>query len=130
MGPIYDVDALKQFLDDTAGGRVPVLAIVRAFESARQAEQLANEEPGVNVPEALVQRMAEAERQEREADEALAIARELVVAIRPLVAGIIVAGEGGKVSAALEILGALGAEPAAPGASSVEAQPVQLEGTW
>ena len=131
MGPIYDVDALKQFLDDIGDRRVPVLAVVRAFESARQAEQLANEEPGVNVPETLVQRMADAERQEREADEALAIARELVVAIRPLVAGIIVAGEGGKVSAALEILGVLGELPAAPVAGAApEAAPVQLEGTW
>jgi len=107
MGPIYDVDALRQFLTETTAQRVPVIAIVRAFASARQAEQLANEEPGVNVPEALVQRMAEAERTGRVADEALAIARELVVAIRPLVAGIIVAGAGGKVGAALDILGAL-----------------------
>ena len=61
MGPIYDVDALRQFLEDTAGQRVPVIAVVRAFETARQAEQLANEEPGVSVPESLVQRMAEAE---------------------------------------------------------------------
>jgi homocysteine S-methyltransferase len=107
MGPIYDVDALRQFLDDTAGQRVPVIAVVRAFETARQAEQLANEEPGVSVPESLVQRMAEAERVGRVAEEALAIARELVVAIRPLVAGIIVAGAGGRVGAALDILGAL-----------------------
>ena len=107
MGPIYDVDALRQFLDETSAERVPVLAIVRAFESARQAEQLANEEPGVSVPGVLVRRMAEAERTGRVADEALAIARELVVAIRPLVSGIIVAGAGGKVAAALDILGAL-----------------------
>jgi homocysteine S-methyltransferase len=109
MGPIYDVDALRQFLTETTAQRVPVLAIVRAFDSARQAEQLANEEPGVNVPESLVLRMAEADRAGRAADEALAIARELVVAIRPLVAGIIVAGVGGKVSHALDILGALAA---------------------
>ncbi|AMY09797.1 Bifunctional homocysteine S-methyltransferase/5,10-methylenetetrahydrofolate reductase [Luteitalea pratensis] len=107
MGPIYDVDALRQFLEDTAGQRVPVIAVVRAFETARQAEQLANEEPGVSVPESLVQRMAEAERVGHVAEEALAIARELVVAIRPLVAGIIVAGAGGRVGAALDILGAL-----------------------
>ncbi len=111
MGPIYDVDALRLFLDETATRRLPVLAIVRAFESARQAEQLANEEPGVSVPEALVHRMSEAERDGRVAEEALAIARELVVAIRPLVAGIIVAGAGGKVAAALDILGALQVAP-------------------
>lgn len=109
MGPVYDVDALRQFLDDTSDRRVPVLAVVRAFESARQAEQLANEEPGVNVPEALVARMADAERAGRVAEEALAIARELVAAITPLVAGIIVSGSGGTVATALEILGATAA---------------------
>ncbi len=107
MGPVYDVEALRQFLVESAAQPVPVVAIVRAFESARQAEQLANEEPGVSVPEALVQRMNDAERAGRVAEEALAIARELVVAIKPLVAGIIVAGAGGKVDAALAILGAL-----------------------
>ncbi len=107
MGPVYDVDALRAFLAETASERLPVLAVVRAFESARQAEQLANEEPGVSVPETLVHRMAEADRAGRGPDEARAIARELVVAIRPLVAGIIVAGAGGKVAAALDVLGAL-----------------------
>jgi methionine synthase I (cobalamin-dependent)/5,10-methylenetetrahydrofolate reductase len=107
MGPIYDVEALRQFFDDTAGRRLPVLAIVRPFESARQAEQLANEEPGVSVPEALVARMVAAERSGRVADEALDIARELVLAIRPLVAGIIVAAAGGRVATALDVLGAL-----------------------
>jgi len=105
IGPIYDVDALREFQAQTSAHPLPVLAIVRAFESARQAEQLANEEPGVNVPEALVQRMTAAERTGRVAEEALAIARELVRAIRPLVGGIIVAGVGGTVATALDVLG-------------------------
>ncbi len=104
MGPIYDVDALRQFLDQTADRRVPVLAIVRAFDSARQAEQLANEEPGVSVPEALVARMTGAEREGRADDEALAIARELAEAIRSLVAGLIVSGVSGDVARTLAIL--------------------------
>lgn len=112
MGPIYDVDALRQFLDETSGAPLPVLALVRTFESARQAEQLANEEPGVNVPEVLVHRMAEADRAGRAAEEARAIARELAVAIRPLVAGIVVSGVRGDVDAALDILGTLQAEAA------------------
>jgi homocysteine S-methyltransferase len=118
MGPVYDVDALRQFLDETAAQRVPVLAIVRAFESARQAEQLANEEPGVSVPEPLVQRMADAERCGRVAEEALAIARELVLAIRPLVAGIVVAGAGGNVRTALDVLSALGTATEGPAAAA------------
>lgn len=110
VGPIYDVDALRRFLADTATQRVPVLATVRAFESARQAEQLANEEPGVSVPEALVRRMLAADQRGDGAAEALAIAQELVLAIRPLVAGILVAGAGGTVETALDVLGALSTE--------------------
>jgi hypothetical protein len=49
--------------------------------------------------------MADADRNGRVAEEALAIARELVAAIRPLVAGIIVSGSGGTVGTALNILG-------------------------
>ncbi|MGI8671222.1 MAG: bifunctional homocysteine S-methyltransferase/methylenetetrahydrofolate reductase [Luteitalea sp.] len=114
VGPIYDVAALEQFLDVTRAQRVPVLATVKAFDSARQAEQLANEEPGVSVPDALVRRMLDADRDGRVAAESLAIARELVVAIQPLVAGLIVAAAGGRVDAALDVLAALGADrPAA-----------------
>ncbi len=126
MGPVYDVDALRQFLVESSAHQVPVVAIVRAFESARQAEQLANEEPGVSVPEALVQRMNDAERDGRVSEEALAIARELVVAIKPLVAGIIVAGAGGKVDAALAILGAIGASPTGLGAAADQGRSSQV----
>ncbi len=129
MGPIYDVEALRQFLDETGDRRVPVVAIVRAFESARQAEQLANEEPGVSVPEALVRRMAEAERLDRVAAEARTIARELAAAIRPLVAGIIVAGVGGEVEPALDILGLLTASGGDRGAASAPVGPVGVART-
>ena len=94
---------------------LPVIAVVRAFEQRRQAEQLANEEPGVQRAR-VTGRSAwrEAERDGRVAEEALAIARELVVAIRPLVAGIIVAG-------ARRSVGAGAGHPRGTGASRVTA---------
>jgi methionine synthase / methylenetetrahydrofolate reductase(NADPH) len=114
MGPIYDPDALRTFLDTIGDLRVPTLAIVRAFESARQAEQLAFEEPDVEVPSSLVRRMVEAEACGEAAAEAQRIAAELVVAIRPLVEGLILAGPAGDASVALDLLSAASAEGVPP----------------
>lgn len=108
MGPIYDVEALRTFLARTASTpQVPVIATVRVLDSARQAEQLAYEEPEVSVPDEIVRRMTDATRDGHVADEALAIARELVMSIRPLVAGIIVSGSSGRGETAFDVLGAL-----------------------
>jgi homocysteine S-methyltransferase len=106
MGPIYDPAALRDFLETLDDQRIPTLAVVRVFESARQAEQLANEEPGVSVPADLVRRMTEAEAQGRVADEAVRIAEDLVAAVRPLVQGVIVAGPAGDAHTALRVLAA------------------------
>lgn len=104
MGPIYDPDALRHFLSTTEALRVPTLAIVRVFESARQAEQLANEEPGISVPPALVSRMLDAEARGDAPGEALRIAEELVQAVRPLVQGLVLSGPTGHGTGALELL--------------------------
>ena len=93
---------------------MPTLAIVRAFESARQAERLAFEEPDVEVPSSLVRRMVEAEASGDAAGEAQRIAAELVVAIRPLVEGLILAGPAGDASVALDLLTAASAEGVPP----------------
>jgi len=58
------------------------------LESARHAEFMANEVPGVRVPEAVVERMRHADSEGRAADEGLAIAREIAVDVRPLVQGV------------------------------------------
>lgn len=106
MGPVYDPSALEQFLVTLGDRPVPVLAIVRVFESARQAEQLAHEEPDVSVPAPLVARMLEADAAGRAAEEALCIAADLVAAVRPLAQGIVLAGPGGDAQIALRVLAA------------------------
>ncbi len=47
------------------------------FESARNAEFMANEVPGVRVPEALMERMRRADGADAAAAEGIAIAREI-----------------------------------------------------
>ena len=56
---------------------MPVIAGVFPFESARNAEFMANEVPGVRVPEALLERMRRADGPEAAAAEGIAIAREI-----------------------------------------------------
>ena len=49
---------------------------------------MANEVPGVRVPDAVVERMRRADADGRAAAEGLAIAREIAAEIRPLVQGV------------------------------------------
>src|SRR5262249_5425737 len=55
--PIFDVDTFERFLKRIEHARLPVIAGVFPFESARNAEFMANEVPGIRVPDALMERM-------------------------------------------------------------------------
>ena len=74
--------------------------------SLRNAEFLANEVPGITVPEETLTRMRKASEHGKEAAlaEGVAIAREMLSAVRGLVAGAQVAAPLGKVEVALEVL--------------------------
>jgi homocysteine S-methyltransferase len=69
---------------------------------------MANEVPGVRVPAALVERMRAADAQGRAPEEGIAIARELVAAVRPLVSGVQVGTAGRQFSSILGVLEAIG----------------------
>jgi len=86
--PVYDVAALERFLARVEHVRIPIVAAVSPFDGLRRAEYMANEVPGVQVPEALVERMRRAEAAGHAADEGLAIAREIVADLRPMVQGL------------------------------------------
>jgi methionine synthase I (cobalamin-dependent)/5,10-methylenetetrahydrofolate reductase len=104
--PVFETAALARFLERTARWPVPVLAGVWPLTSLRNAEFLANEVPGVVIPDRVVERMRRAH--ERGAAEARAegirIAREVAESVRPLVRGVHVATPDGDVDAALEVL--------------------------
>jgi homocysteine S-methyltransferase len=87
-----------------AGLHIPVIAGVWAFDSALNAEFMANEVPDVAVPDALVQRMRGTHGAEQAAGEGVAIARELVAALRGMTAGVVVSTPGGRADRALEVL--------------------------
>jgi len=105
--PIFDVAGFERFLKLIEPARLPVVAGVFPFESVRNAEFMANEVPGVRVPEALLERMRRADGADGAAAEGLAIAREIAAALRPAVQGIQVSTQSGDLEAAVAVVDGL-----------------------
>jgi methionine synthase / methylenetetrahydrofolate reductase (NADH) len=104
--PVFDPASLERFLERVGGHRVPVIAGIWPLLDLRNAEFLANEVPGVSVPESIVARMRDAERSGKEAalEEGVTIALEMIEAVRPLVRGFLISAPWGRVDVALRVL--------------------------
>lgn len=102
--PVFDVAAFEHFLRRIEHLKVPVLAGLWPFDSTLNAEFMANEVPDVVVPAALVERMRAATSADAARAEGMAIARELLAALRPMTAGVVVSTQTGRVDRALEVL--------------------------
>ncbi|HEU4990694.1 MAG TPA: methylenetetrahydrofolate reductase, partial [Gemmatimonadaceae bacterium] len=105
--PVFDAAQLERFLARIAHVRIPVVAGIWPLVSARNAEFLANEVPGVTVPDDILARMRRANERSRDhaVAEGIAIAREMLERVRPLVQGAQVSAPFGKVELALDVLG-------------------------
>ncbi|MGQ0735608.1 MAG: bifunctional homocysteine S-methyltransferase/methylenetetrahydrofolate reductase [Acidobacteriota bacterium] len=104
--PLFDVPALERFLTRTASFKIPTIATLWPFDSLLNAEFMANEVPGITVPDPLVQRMRTAG-EDGAIQAGLAIVRELGAALRPLVQGLHVSGAAGRPEVTLEALDSL-----------------------
>jgi homocysteine S-methyltransferase len=102
--PIFDVAAFEKLLPRLAEAHLPIVAGLFPFESVRNAEFMANEVPGVHVPDALLDRMRRAENPEAAGREGVEIAREIAAALRNDVQGFQVSTQSGDVTAALAVL--------------------------
>jgi methionine synthase I (cobalamin-dependent)/5,10-methylenetetrahydrofolate reductase len=105
--PIFDVRSFEQVLKRIEGARLPIVAGVFPFESARNAEFMANEVPGVRVPDAVLERMRRADGADAAAAEGIAVAREIVAELRGAVQGVQVSTQSGDIEAALAVLDGL-----------------------
>jgi methionine synthase I (cobalamin-dependent) len=85
--PVYDPRVLERFLDDCAPLGLPVLVGLLPLASYRNAEFLHNEVPGMQVPDAVRERMRKAGNGAAARKEGVAIAREMLAAVRHRVAG-------------------------------------------
>jgi 5,10-methylenetetrahydrofolate reductase len=108
--PVFDPDQLERFLERIAHVRIPIVAGIWPLVSVRNAEFLANEVPGVAVPQSIISRMRAAN--ERSKDHAVAegidIAREMLDRVRGAVQGAQVSAPFGKVELALEVFAGAG----------------------
>jgi 5,10-methylenetetrahydrofolate reductase len=86
--PVFDAGEFQAFIARIRHHGIPILAGILPLESARHAEFMANEVPGVRIPDQLLERMRRADADGRAAEEGLAIARETMAAVRPFVQGV------------------------------------------
>ncbi|MGD8278332.1 MAG: bifunctional homocysteine S-methyltransferase/methylenetetrahydrofolate reductase [Gemmatimonadota bacterium] len=110
--PVFDADQLLRFIEEVRrrGTWIPIVAGIWPLVSARNAEFMANEVPGVVVPAAVIERMQRASAEGREAGlaEGIAIAREMLDRIGSSVQGIQVSAPFGKVGFALQVFEGIG----------------------
>jgi methionine synthase / methylenetetrahydrofolate reductase(NADPH) len=102
--PVYDLRALDRFLDDCAPLGLPVLVGLLPLASYRNAEFLHNEVPGMQVPEGVRERMRKAGTGASARKEGVAIAREMLGAVRNRVAGAYVMPPLERYELALEVV--------------------------
>ena len=105
--PIFDVRGFEAFRKRIEAARLPVIAGIFPFESARHADFMANEVPGVHVPEALLKRMRAAGEPDAALGEGIAIAREIAQELRGSVQGVQVSTANGNIEAALAVVDGL-----------------------
>jgi methionine synthase / methylenetetrahydrofolate reductase(NADPH) len=103
--PVYDLEMLDRFLERAGGSPVPVLVGILPLHSARHAEFLHNEVPGITIPEPIRRRLREA------GDGALRagidMAQELVRLVRARYAGAYLMPSFGRFEVVAEVLDAI-----------------------
>src|SRR5690606_330266 len=102
--PVYDPRTLERFLDDVAPLGVPVMAGLPPPASARNAEFLHTQVPGMSIPAEYRERMARVGSGPKARAEGVAIAQEALAAIKHRVAGAYIMPPFNRVESALAIL--------------------------
>src|SRR6202140_2501630 len=112
--PVFDLNLLENFLKRIEHCRIPVIAGIWPLVSARNAEFMKNE-LRVSVPEEVLNRMTRAASPEAAREEGVAIAREMLAALRDRVQGAQISAPQGRYSSAVDVLEALGSKRPASG---------------
>ena len=107
--PVFDLNLLENFLRRIEHCRIPVIAGIWPLVSARNAEFMKNE-LRVSVPDDVLNRMTRAASPEAAREEGVAIAREMLAALRDRVQGAQISAPQGRYSSAVDVLEALGSK--------------------
>lgn len=103
--PVYDPKHLDRLLAAMEGLGVPVLVGILPLSSSRNAEFLHKEVPGMQIPDAIRERMRKAGKGDDARREGIAIACEALHALRERVAGAYIMPPLGRFDMAAEIIG-------------------------
>jgi 5,10-methylenetetrahydrofolate reductase len=102
--PVFDVGTFETFFKRIASAKLPIILGLWPFESVLNAEFMANEVPGVRVPDAVLERMHRVSSPEGALAEGVAIAREVGCALKGTVQGVHVAAPSGRIESAVEVI--------------------------
>jgi homocysteine S-methyltransferase len=105
--PVFDLSLLETFLKRIEHCRIPVIAGIWPLVSVRNAEFM-KDELKVSVPDSILDRMTRATTPEAAREEGIAIAREMLIAVREMVQGAQISAPLGQYSSAVDVLEALG----------------------
>jgi homocysteine S-methyltransferase len=104
--PVYEPDSLARLVEALADTGVPLLLSHRPLRSFEEADYLANEVPGVTVPEATLRALDSAGRGAARAV-GLELAADLLAKARPMVRGVLLAVPDDDPAAILPLLSVL-----------------------
>jgi len=105
--PVFDLSLLENFLRRIEHFRIPVMAGIWPLVSVRNAEFMKNE-LRVSVPDSILERMARSKTPEVAREEGIAIAREMLIAVRSMVQGAQISAPLGRYASAVDVLEGLG----------------------
>ena len=103
--PVFDTQSFFKFLEAAESFRVPIIAGIWPFTSYKNAEFMANEVPGVVVPDDILEKMYAAKSRQQTLQNGIEIARELIEKIDKHVAGFAISAPFGNVKIPLAVLG-------------------------
>jgi len=103
--PVFDTQSFFKFLEATESFRVPIIAGIWPFTSYKNAEFMANEVPGVFVPDEILEKMYAAKNRQEAMQTGIEIARQLMGKIDKHIAGFALSAPFGNVKIPLAVLG-------------------------
>ncbi len=105
--PVFDVDQFLRFIEMIRHVRIPILAGIWPLASYRNAEFMNNEVPGVTVPDPILERMRRTDTKAAARKEGIAIAQEMLLALREHIQGAQVAAPFARYQTAVDVVSAL-----------------------
>jgi homocysteine S-methyltransferase len=95
--PVFDSESLFRFLDFAQTFGIPIIAGLWPLKSLRNAQFMATEIPGVNIPRSILDRMASRSTAEDQLKEGMDIASEMLDLVKGRVQGIQLSAPFGQV---------------------------------